>query len=56
MTPKKKIEELPTCPICGAETDTVYVQKGTYDIVGCDECLQSKDAWDVLMAVIDRLD
>ena len=36
----------PTCPICGAETDTFYEDLVTGDIVGCAECLRSVDAWE----------
>ena len=48
--------EYPICPVCGAETDTVYVDKRTYDIVGCDACIKAEDAWDVLMATVDLTD
>lgn len=41
-----KASEFPTCPVCGAETDTYYVSRLTGDVVGCDECLKSQDAWD----------
>lgn len=44
-----KEPEFPICPVCGCETDTVYVNRDTYDIVGCDQCLKSEDAWNVLM-------
>ena len=34
----------PCCPVCGAETDTVY--KNVYgDPVGCPECVTEVDAW-----------
>lgn len=36
---------LPICPVCGAETDTFYRNKDL-DIVGCDECVSTVDAWD----------
>ena len=35
----------PICPICGAETDTFYVDKDG-EIFGCGECVKAKDAWD----------
>ena len=36
----------PRCPICGEECETVY--KNIYfDVVGCDECMETKDAWEV---------
>lgn len=38
-------EEWPICPVCGKETDTFYKDKDG-DIVGCDECIQSVDAWE----------
>ena len=36
---------LPTCPICGSETDT-FVKDYYGDIVGCDECCKEVDAWE----------
>jgi len=36
----------PICPICGEETDTVYKQIGTGNIVGCYNCIITIDAWD----------
>lgn len=38
-------EPLPKCPICGEETDTYYVDMAG-DVVGCDNCVKAKDAWD----------
>lgn len=36
----------PRCPVCGEECETVY--RNIYlDIVGCDVCLESKDAWEM---------
>lgn len=35
----------PTCPICGKECETIY-QDGTGDVIGCDRCVKSQDAWD----------
>lgn len=40
-------EEFPICPICGEETDTIYKDREG-EIVGCDECIRSVDAWEVL--------
>jgi len=39
---------MPDCPICGAECDSYHVAKRSGEIVGCDECLESIDAWDVV--------
>lgn len=33
------------CPICGKACDTIYTADG--EIVGCDECIRIKEAWDV---------
>ena len=44
--PDGKEPEYPRCPICGEECETIYKSKD-YDIVGCDECIRSIDAWDV---------
>lgn len=43
-----KTEKFPKCPICGAETDTFYYNKHLGEIVGCDNCLDSRDAWEDL--------
>ena len=48
-----KEPEFPVCPICGAETDTYYYNKRTGEIVGCDECVESQDAWET--QPIDRI-
>ena len=37
---------MPVCPVCGAETDTFVVNRDG-QVVGCDECCQDKDAWEV---------
>ena len=38
-------EPLPHCPECGEETDTFYVNAAG-DVVGCNNCVKVKDAWD----------
>lgn len=36
----------PICPVCGEECETIYQDRyGTY--VGCDVCVETKDAWEV---------
>ena len=35
------------CPICGEEVDALYVSADG-DIVGCDNCISYKEAWEVL--------
>ncbi len=37
---------VPTCPICGAECEKIYKWAG--EIVGCEECIEEVDAWEVL--------
>ena len=44
--PDGREPEYPRCPICGAECETIY-QDVDGDIFGCDECVATKDAWDV---------
>jgi len=34
------------CPVCGAECSSVYLVQG--EIVGCEWCLEERDAWEVL--------
>lgn len=34
----------PRCPICGDECSTIYKDRSG-EIVGCDECLYTADAW-----------
>lgn len=41
--------DTPRCPVCGAETDTLYEDKYGYaGVVGCDNCLAAIDAWDYM--------
>lgn len=35
----------PVCPVCGQECETVYLDHKTRDILGCDVCVDVKDAW-----------
>ena len=37
----------PVCPVCYEETDRLYIVKGTNEIIGCDNCIDSVNAWDV---------
>lgn len=40
--PDGKEQELPHCPCCGKECETVYLIDGT--IVGCDNCVEVDSA------------
>ena len=42
--PDGREPKFPICPVCGAETDTYY--KCDMEIVGCDECVSSVNAWE----------
>jgi len=37
----------PVCPVCGAETDTFHINERN-DVVGCENCVYSVDAWEVV--------
>ena len=37
--------DYPHCPICGSETDEIYVDEAG-DIFGCSECVKIKNAWE----------
>ena len=37
----------PICPVCGCECDTFYRDRDG-EIVGCDECVQTIDAWEAM--------
>lgn len=43
---KPRDPEYPICPICGEECETIY-RNSDYEIVGCDECMKTEDAWEV---------
>lgn len=37
--------ECPRCPVCGSEAETLYESENG-DIVGCDGCVKTVDAWE----------
>lgn len=38
----------PTCPICNSDCETFYYDfSGDGDIIGCENCVSTKDAWQV---------
>jgi hypothetical protein len=38
--------QIPHCPVCGSECSTIYRVRFLDEIIGCDECLVSSDAWE----------
>ena len=44
LEPPEKEYDPPVCPVCGKECDTVYKRDG--EILGCDVCVRSYDAWE----------
>lgn len=45
-TPDGREERYPICPVCGKECDTIYEDWNGF-ICGCDECMKTRDAWEV---------
>lgn len=45
--PDRRKDVEPTCPICGAECDTIYKDKHG-DIFGCNDCIKKVEAWEVM--------
>lgn len=43
--PHGKEPKYPVCPVCGEETNTFYRDKA-HEIIGCDMCVKTVDAWD----------
>lgn len=44
--PDRREDTEPECPMCGSRCDTIY--KDRYeDIVGCDCCIKTIDAWEI---------
>ena len=39
--------EEPHCPCCGSECETIYFSDRDGTILGCDNCITVKDAWEV---------
>ena len=48
------MREMPTCPICGKETNEFYVSDYGREIMGCDNCIHMESAWE--RAAEDELD
>ncbi len=44
--PDGKEPPVPICPVCGSECSTIYRVRFLDEIIGCDECLVSSDAWE----------
>ena len=53
--PDGKEPTYPHCPVCSAECDTIY-KNSDGDIVGCDECISTADAWEAEECFPDKED
>lgn len=42
-----KKEVCPICPVCGEECETLY-RDSNGEYVGCDVCVEVKDAWELI--------
>lgn len=40
--------EYPICPNCGSEAETFMLNTITGEILGCDECIKGRDAWELV--------
>jgi len=38
-------QPVPRCPVCDKETDTLFKYRDTGEIIGCNICIRSVDAW-----------
>lgn len=45
--PDGKAPEMPLCPLCGGECETIYRNRKDREIVGCDLCVESIDPWEI---------
>ena len=36
----------PRCPVCGEETDVFFRNCRSGEILGCDNCIEERDAWE----------
>ena len=40
-------DDPPVCPVCYQEAEYFYILKDSREIIGCEKCIDTKDAWDV---------
>ena len=45
--PDGKWPEPLLCPLCGGECETIYRNRESGEVVGCDLCIESIDPWDI---------
>lgn len=45
--PDGKDEEPPHCPLCDGKCETVYREKRSGEIVGCDLCIEGIEPWEL---------
>ena len=44
----------PECPVCGKRCETIYMDRNSDDVLGCDRCLIGVDAWEWLDQQIEN--
>ena len=47
------MDRTPICPICGEECEEIFYDKN-HEVCGCENCVTSRDAWEVLQEEIDE--
>ena len=51
--PSGREPEVPICPVCDAECDTIYIGHNG-DYIGCENCVTTRDAWEVIENLSDN--
>lgn len=51
--PDGKEPQYPHCPVCGKECETIYRHTSGL-FIGCDVCIETKDAWEVAECFPDK--
>ena len=47
------MDRTPICPVCGEECEEIFYDKN-HEVCGCENCVTSRDAWEVLQEEIDE--
>lgn len=46
--PNGEPHEYLICPKCGEEAEVFFMDVYDNDVVGCDRCIEARDAWEVI--------